>query len=383
MIPLSVPYIAGNEWKYIKECLDTGWVSSAGAYVERFEKMMADYVGVKHAVACVNGTAALHISLLVAGIKPNDEVLITALTFIAPANAVRYVGAWPVFMDVKEDTWQMDPEKLIKFLTEECEEKNDCLFNRASRRPVTAIIPVHILGHSVDMDPILEIAKLFHLIVIEDATESLGVKYKGKKTGTLGDIACFSFNGNKIITTGGGGMIVTDNKECADKARYLTTQAKDDPIEYIHNEVGYNYRLTNIQAAMGVAQMEKLADFIDCKRAIAKRYQEGLSDVVGITLSKEASGTYATYWLYTILIDKDRYGLSSRELMAELEKEKIQSRPLWHPIHTLKPFNDCPSYQVKVVDKLYRDCLSIPCSVGLTPEDQAKVIQCIYNKADA
>ncbi|MFH1428724.1 MAG: DegT/DnrJ/EryC1/StrS family aminotransferase, partial [Candidatus Margulisiibacteriota bacterium] len=247
-----MPEIRGNEWKYVKECLDTGWVSSSGDYVKKFEQHFADYTGAKYAIACVNGTSALHISLLITGIGADDEVIMPALTFVAPANAVRYVGAWPVFMDVQRDTWELDPEKLNDFINQECEYKNSCLINKNTGRQIKAIIPVHILGHPVDMDPILDIARRYELPVIEDATESLGAKYKGKNVGTIGDIACFSFNGNKIITTGGSGMIVTDNKAWADKAHYLTTQAKDDPLEYIHNEVGYNYRLPNILAAMGI-----------------------------------------------------------------------------------------------------------------------------------
>jgi perosamine synthetase len=373
-IPLCVPEIRGNEWKYIKECLDTGWVSSVGPFVDRFERELAAYVGRKHAVATVNGTAALHIALLVAGVQPDDEVLVSTLTFIAPANAIRYVGAWPVFIDAEPDYWQMDPEKTVDFLEKECQWRNGALYNKTTCRRVKAILPVHILGHPVDMDPILEVARKYNLVVVEDATESLGAKYKGRMVGHLGDITCFSFNGNKIITTGGGGMIVTDNEAWAHKAKYLTTQAKDDPVEYIHNEIGYNYRLTNVQAAMGVAQLEILDEYIAAKRAIAYRYAEKLADVPGLTFPKEADWASSISWMYTLLIDETVYGLGSRDLMHQLQQAQIQSRPLWHPIYSLKPFADCYAHQVRVADRLYRDGLSLPCSVGLKSNEQLRVI---------
>lgn len=288
VIPLCVPEISGNEWKYVKECLDTNWVSSAGSFVDRFEQELAAYVGTEYAIATCNGTAALHVALLVAGVQPDDEVLVSALTFISPANAIRYVGAWPVFMDAEPNYWQMDPEKVVSFLAKECQRRNDTLYNKTTGRRVKAILPVHILGHPVNMDPILEVARKYDLVVIEDATESLGAKYKGRMVGHLGDIACFSFNGNKIITAAAGGMIVTDKKEWAQKAKYLTTQAKDDPVEYIHNEIGYNYRLTNIQAAIGCAQLEQLDEYIAKKSGTAATYDAALEGVPGITPMCEA-----------------------------------------------------------------------------------------------
>lgn len=373
-IPLCVPEIQGNEWKYIKECLDTSWVSSVGSFVDRFEQALAAYVGMEHAVATVNGTAALHVALLVTGVQPEDEVLVSTLTFVAPANAIRYVGAWPVFIDAEPEYWQMDPQKVVDFLERECRWVNGKLRNKTTDRHVKAILPVHILGHPCDMDPILEVARKYNLVVIEDATESLGAKYKECMVGHMGDIACFSFNGNKIITTGGGGMIVTDDEAWAHKARYLTTQAKDDPVEYVHNEIGYNYRLTNIQAAMGVAQLEKLDEYIAAKRAIAYRYAEKLANVPGLTFPQEADWASSIFWMYTILVDETAYGLGSRDLMHQLQPARIQSRPLWHPICSLKPFTGCYAYQVEVADRLYRDGLSLPCSVGLESDEQLRVI---------
>src|SRR6476619_7426048 len=267
-IPLSVPELGGNEWLYVKECLDTNWVSSAGPFVDRFERMVAAVSGDRFAVATASGTAALHLALLVAGIESDDEVIVSSLTFVAPVNAIRYVGAWPVFIDAEPNHWQMDPQKVADFLTNQCIWANGQLRNKSTGRRVKAILPVHILGHPCDMDPIVQIARKFELVVIEDATEALGARYKSRPVGKPGDVACFSFNGNKIITTGGGGMIVTDNERWAEKAKYLSTQAKDDPIEYIHDEIGYNYRLTNIQAALGVAQIELLDKHIAAKRNI-------------------------------------------------------------------------------------------------------------------
>ncbi|MFA4905569.1 MAG: LegC family aminotransferase [Candidatus Margulisiibacteriota bacterium] len=378
-IPLCIPEIRGNEWKYIKDCLDTNWVSSVGEYVNKFERSLADYVGAKYAVACINGTAALHISLLVAGIRPGDEVIVPTLTFIAPANAVRYVGAYPVFIDVQPDTWQLDPKQIEEFIFKGCIKYNNKLFNRKTKRIIKAILPVDILGRPVDMEPVLALANKFKLKVIEDATESLGAAYKGKKVGSLSDLACFSFNGNKIITTGGGGMLVTNDRSYADKARYLTTQAKDDELEYVHNEIGYNYRLSNLQAAMGLAQMEHLNEYIAQKRRIAEKYYIDLGAIKGLTMPADINGSESINWLFTILIDKRKYGLSSRQLLRELKKQGIQSRPFWHPLHSQKPFKDCQAYNIKVANLLYRDGLSLPSSVGLQNHEQDRVIRVIRN----
>lgn len=373
-IPLSEPCIGGNAAAYIQECISTNWVSSVGAFVDRFERMTADYVGVPHAVAAVNGTAALHIALLVAGIKPGDAVIVPALTFIAPVNAVRYAGAEPVFMDAEPEHFQMDVAKLARFLREECDRSGGAVVHRATGRPVRAVIPVHVLGHPVDMDPLMDLAREHGLIVIEDATESLGSTYKGRMTGSIGAIGCFSYNGNKIITTGGGGMLVTARDDWAKRAKYLTTQAKDDPLEYVHNAVGYNYRLTNLLAALGCAQMEQLVDFLARKHTIARRYDAALGDLPGLRLPRAAEWASPNDWLYTVLIDETVAPLDSRTLMRALQAEDIQSRPLWHPIHTLPPYADCPAYQVEAAGLLYRRALSIPCSVGLAEADQERVI---------
>jgi perosamine synthetase len=373
-IPLTVPEIRGNEWLYVKECLDSNWVSSVGSYVDRFEQMVAQQTGTKHGVATVNGTSALHVALLVAGVQPEDEVLVSTLTFIAPVNAIRYVGAWPVLIDAEPNYWQMDPARVAEFLERDCRWSDGILYNRRTRRRVTAVIPVHVLGHPVDLDPILAIARKFGLKVIEDATEGLGATYKGRALGCLGDIACFSFNGNKIITTGGGGMLVTDNEEWAQKAKYLTTQAKDDPIEYIHGEVGYNYRLTNLLAAVGCAQMEQLAVYVAAKRKIASRYSEKLLNLPGIVPMKNAPWAASTFWMYSILIEEETFGMDSRTLMRMLGLRKIQCRPLWQPIHQSPAHASKDMVAMPIAEQLARRVLSLPCSVGLTESEQDRVI---------
>jgi perosamine synthetase len=374
-LPLCVPEIQGNEWQYIKECLDTNFVSSVGPFVDRFEKELAARVGTRYAVATVNGTAALHIALLVAGVQPDDEVLVSTLTFIAPVNAIRYVRAWPVFMDAEPDYWQMDLQKVATFLEHECRWVNSELLNKMTGRRVKAILPVHILGHPVDMNPVLEMARKYNLTVIEDATESLGARYENCLVGHLGDIACFSFNGNKIITTGGGGMVVTDNEVWAHKAKYLTTQAKDDAVEFVHGEIGYNYRLTNIQAAMGCAQLELLDEYITAKRRIAATYTEAFKDVPGIVPMREATWATSIFWMYTVLVDANQYGMDSRALLHKLQAAKIQTRPLWQPAHRSPSQIGMQAYRCEVADWLNRKALSLPCSVGLKSSEQGRVIE--------
>jgi perosamine synthetase len=376
-VPLCVPEIQGNEWEYVKHCLDTNWVSSVGEFVDRFERAVADSVGARHAIATVNGTAALHVALLVAGVEPGDEVLVSTLTFIAPANAIRYAGAHPVFIDAEPDYWQMDAAKLSDFIELDCRWQRGALRNKKTGRRVKAILPVHVLGHPVDMSPILEVARKYGLVVIEDSTEGLGAGYKGERVGHLGDVGCFSFNGNKIITTGGGGMIVTDNDEWAAGAKYLTTQAKDDPVEYIHGAIGYNYRLTNIQAAMGVAQMERLESYVAAKRRIAGAYDEAFRDMPGITLMREAEWAASTFWMCTVLVDESLYGTDSRGLLRLLSGRNIQARPLWQPAHLSPAHQGSVKTDCSVAERLNQTALSLPCSVGLSEAQQARVVEVI------
>ena len=375
VIPLCVPELRGNEWKYVKECLDTNWVSSAGPFVDRFEQAVAGYAGVKHAVAAVNGTCALHIALIVAGVEPNDEVILPTLTFIAPANAVRYAQAWPVFMDVEPEHWQLDVNKLKEFLQNECTWRDRRLVNKTSGRRVRAILPVHILGHPNQLGELFEISRQYELPLVEDATESLGARYKDRAVGCYVDIGCYSFNGNKIITTGGGGIIVTNNPSWAERAKYLTTQAKDDPIEYVHSEVGYNYRLPNMQAAVGVAQMELLDEFVGIKRRNAAEYRKLLGDVPGLTFMKEAPWAQSAYWLCTVLVDSEKFGMDRRQLLSHFQRESIQTRPLWQPLHRSRAHAASQSYRIEVADRIHHAALSLPSSVGLKNSDLEKVVQ--------
>lgn len=378
-LPLAVPELRGNEWKYLKECLDTGWVSSVGPFVERFEREVAAYVGTSHAVAIVSGTAALHTALRVAGVQPDDEVLVSDLTFIAPVNAIRYVQAHPVFVDADPKTWQMDVEKVERFLSEECElrpaqsETALACRNKRTGRRVRAILPVHILGLACEMDRIVELARRYDLRVVEDAAEGMGVPYRRRHVGTWGHVGVLSFNGNKIITAGGGGMLVTDDRGVADYARYLTTQAKDDGLEYIHKEVGYNYRLTNLQAALGVAQLEQLDRFIERKRAIARGYDAAFRGVEGITVMPTPPETEPTYWLYTILLKEGTTVRERQAWIARLHEQGIGARPLWHPIHDLPPYQGCQSVEITCAPHLYARAVSLPSSVGLS---DAEVQRC-------
>jgi perosamine synthetase len=376
-IPLCVPELRGNEWRYVKECLDTGWVSSVGPFVEQLEKSVASYVGAAHGVAMSTGTAALHIALLVAGVKPGDEVLVSDLTFIAPANAIRYANAWPVLIDAEPVYWQMDTARAIEFLETQCKWTDGKLVNQATGRRVSAIVPVHILGHPIDIDPLLEIAKKYGLAIVEDATESLGSEYRGRKVGNLGQIGCFSFNGNKIITTGGGGMIVTNDPDLAAKAKYLSTQAKDDPVEYVHKETGFNYRLSNVLAALGCAQMELLDEFIAIKRGIAAEYAKAFANVPGVTMMPEASWARSIFWLNTVLIEEVLYGEDSRALMKRLARRGIQARPLWEPLHRSQALQGVQSIGGEVADDINRRALSLPSSVGMTPEQVQEVIAAV------
>jgi perosamine synthetase len=380
-IPLCEPHLGGHEWKYVKECLDTGWVSTVGRFVTRFEQQTAARLGARHAVATVNGTSALHIALQLAGVGRDEEVLVSTLTFIAPANAIRYIGAWPVFIDAEPRTWQMDVQKVADFLARECRSTHGVLRNRHTGRRVRAIVPVHVLGHPVDMDPLLAIAAHYDLTVIEDATEALGAEYRGRPVGRplgLGShVACLSFNGNKLITTGGGGMLITDDESFAQRARYLTTQAKDDPVEYVHHEVGYNYRLTNVQAALGVAQLEQLDVHVEAKRRIARTYAAALEDVPGVDLMREASWARSAFWMYTVLVHPRVCGVTSRRLLNLLADVGIQTRPLWQPLHLSVAHRGAFAGDCTVAERLYRQAISLPCSVGLSSVEQAAVISAL------
>jgi perosamine synthetase len=370
MLLLSGPHIAGNEWKYVKECLDTGWVSSVGSYVTKFENMLAEFSGCKYGVATSSGTTALHISLLLAGVKQDDYVIVPNVTFIASINSIKYTGADPILIDVDPKTWQMDLDLLEEFLENETDERNGELFYVENGRTIRCIMPVHVLGNICDMDRFMAITKKYNLKVIEDATESLGSYYKGKHTGGFGEMGCFSFNGNKIITTGGGGVIVTNNEELAKKAKHLTTQAKSDPFEYIHDEVGYNYRLVNVLAAMGVGQMELLPSFIKRKKEVDAFYRKELTGVGDISFQEVSKDVDCNMWLFTFMTDKQK------DVLKILNDNQMQSRPFWVPMNKLGMFKDDVYYTKEdKSDYIYQRCLSIPCSTNITDVELASVVE--------
>jgi perosamine synthetase len=378
MIPLSVPELRGNEWTYVKECLDTGWVSSAGKFVDRFEQEIARYTGAKHAVACASGTAALHIALVLTGVRPDDEVLVPTLTFVASVNVIRYVGAHPVFLDCDE-YYNLDVEKTAEFLAQETEFVNGCTRNKRTGRRISAILPVHILGNAVQLEPLLPLCRERNIRVVEDAAESLGTVYtdgaaKGRHCGTIGDLGCLSFNGNKVITTGGGGMILLDDPTLAQRAKYLTTQAKDDEARFIHHEVGYNYRLTNIQAAIGVAQLEQLPEYLATKRRNYAEYEQRVGPIRGLRLAGVPPYARNNCWLYGLQIDAREYGEDREALMSRLAQSGIQSRTLWHLNHLQRPYQHCQTYRLERAPALWNRSLCLPSSVGLTQGQLDQVV---------
>lgn len=381
VIPLSVPAIKGNEWKYVKECLDTGWVSSVGAFVERFERNIGAYVGARYAIACVNGTSALQVSLRIVGVRPEDEVIVPTLTFIAPINAAHYLGAQPIFMDC-DDYYNIDIAKTIEFIERETCYTQGHTFNKKTNRRISALIPVHVFGNAIALEALKSLCQERNIKIVEDATESLGTRYtaralEGKHTGTIGDMGCFSFNGNKIITTGGGGMIVTDNRAYAEKAKYLTTQAKDDGIRYVHHEVGYNYRLTNLQAAVGVAQLEQLPAYVEAKRRNYQLYKRHIDLIPGLRIAGVPDCAANNCWMYALQVERAKYGMDREELMRYLEERGIQTRPVWQLNHLQKPYRDCQRYRIERAPDLLEQTLNIPCSIALDESQINRVIEAL------
>ncbi len=369
-IPLAAPELGGREWEYVKEALDSGWVSSAGPFVERFEESVAAYVGAPNAVATVNGTAALHVAMLLAGVTPADEVIMPTLTFIAPANAVRYAGGTPVFIDCDPSYLQIDVDKLAHFVETGCDWRDGALVNSTTGRTVKAILVVHALGHPVDLDPVLEIARSRELVVVEDCAESIGARYRDRMTGTFGDVACFSFNGNKVVTAGGAGMILTKHEDWADRARHLTTQARAHAFEYVHEEIGFNYRPTSLNAAMGVAQMELVDEYVAVKRRIATTYAQAVDGVPGLSTLGEAPWAFSTFWLSTVLA-RDASG---RALVERLRSRGIEARPIWQPMHLSPAQRGAVATDCSTAERLYEQGVCLPSSVGLSAPDQERVI---------
>lgn len=364
-LSLHEPSFLGHEWDYIKECLDTGWVSSAGKYVDRFEQMVADYTGAKHAIAVVNGTAALHICLLLAGVKRDDEVIVPSLTFIATANAVTYCNAIPLFADSSKATLGLDTAKLDDFLRNQTRQVDGCLLNRSTGRRIAAIMPMHTFWHPVDIDGMLEICARYKLPLIEDAAESLGSFYHGLHTGNFGLLAGLSFNGNKIITTGGGGAILTNDTVLAHRAKHLTTTARlAHHWSFIHDEIGYNYRMPNINAALGCAQIEQLSGFLNKKRALSLRYEQALDGFPGIRFFRELPNTQSNYWLNVILIDHCDELLRDSVLQA-INGHGLEARPAWTLLHKLPMFLNCPRMDLSIAEDLEQQIINIPSSYTL------------------
>jgi perosamine synthetase len=369
-ISLSVPNIKGNELQYVTEVIKDEWVSTGGAAINVFEKNMAKYVHVKAAAACQSGTAGLHLSLVANGIGGEHEVIVPTLTFIAAVNPVKYVGAEPIFMDC-DDSLCMDMDKLKKFCMDTCVFEDGKLINKKTNKHIKAVIVVHVFGNIADMEKLMALAEEYNLIVIEDATEALGSyikegKYQGKFAGTIGDVGVYSFNGNKIITTGGGGMVVSNNESMIEKVKYLSQQAKDDMIYFIHHEIGYNYRMTNVQAAMGIAQLERLEEFIEKKQDSFQRYIK-----LGIPLLGFREDIRSNYWFYSYITEQ------RDELIAYMQEENIQTRPIWHLIHNLIPYKNCQAFEIDKAFNYWQKVVNIPCSTNLLEEDIAYIAQTI------
>jgi len=364
-VALHEPCFAGNELAYVKECIDTGWVSSVGKFVDRFEQQLAEYTGAKRAVAVVNGTAALHMCLLLAGVRPGDEVLIPTLTFVATANAVSYCGATPHLVDSDLRTFGMAPDKLEAYLRLITDVRQDGCWNRVTGRPVKAMVPMHTFGHPVDLDALAEISARYRITLVEDAAESLGSFYKNRHTGNWGSIAALSFNGNKVLTTGGGGAIITNDEDLGRLAKHLTTTARvAHPWELAHDQVGYNYRMPNINAALGCAQLEQLPAFLEQKRGLAERYRKAFAGLRGITFFAEPENARSNYWLNTLLLDEAEAG--QRDALLELtNRNGIQTRPAWTLMHRLPMYRDCPRMDLSTSENITRRLINIPSSAVL------------------
>lgn len=378
-IPLSVPNLSLDIMENIKETIETGWVSTGGRFITEFEEKTAKYVGVKRAVSCQSGTAGLHLALKVLGIEPEDEVIVPTVTFIAAVNPVKYMGAEPIFMDC-DDTLDMDMDKLEEFLENECDFIDGKIINKKTKRQIKAITIVHVFGNPANMEKLMRIKEKYNLKVIEDSTEALGSyylegKYKGKYCGTIGDIGVYSFNANKIITTGGGGMVVSNNQELLDKVAYLAVQAKTDPLYFVHDEVGYNYRMTNIQAAFGTDQIDKLESFIETKIRNYNLYKKGIENIEGLTLLPFREDTRSNHWFYSVIVDKDKYGIDRDELLRKLNNDNIQTRPLWSLIHKQKPYLNNESYKIEKAEFYEKNLINIPCSSNLSEEEVGVVVE--------
>ncbi len=379
-IPLSVPNFKGNERAYVTDAVVSEWVSTGGSKVGEFETVFAEYVGMPRAVACNSGTSAIHLMLLAAGVGPGDEVVVPALTFIAAVNPVRYVGAEPVFIGC-DDSLCMDPAALAGFLKNRCERRDGALYNRKSRRRVAAVEVVHVFGNMADMEAIMRVAGEHGLPVLEDATEAIGTRYEtgpyaGKMAGAIGDAGAYSFNGNKIITTGSGGMLVSHHAGWAEHAKHLSTQAKSDELHYFHDEVGYNYRMTNLQAALGLAQMECVEEFVARKAALYARYVAALDGKKGLRILPFCNGVRTNHWFFSLYVGGE-YPLSRDALIERLAAEKIQTRTIWGLVNEQKPYAGAEAYALEKAADYVAHIVNLPCSTNLTDAQADRVCEAI------
>jgi aminotransferase in exopolysaccharide biosynthesis len=373
MIPLSVPDLSGNELEYVKKCIETGWISSSGSYVNEFENQIKEYVDTNKAIACMNGTVGLQTALNVLEISNTELVLTTNLTFVATLNAISYTGAEPILFDIDPKTWQIDLDLVEKWLsinTHTRVSKGELRsYHNISQKKIGAIVPVHVLGGMVDIYKLLDISDKYHIPILEDSTEALGSTYKGKHAGTFGKLGVFSFNGNKIISTGGGGMIITHDEVLAKKAKHITTTAKTDPLDYFHDEIGYNYRLVNVLAAIGVAQMEQFPSTLEKKKLIDQNYRKELNGIADIKFQEHIKDSDPNCWLFTFRTSR------MRELLQFLNSNGVQSRPFWTPMNRLPMYSKLEYVNTEdITGKIFSECISIPSSSNLTEVQQEDVI---------
>ncbi len=375
---MNAPAFFSNEKKYLQNCIDTSWVSTAGSYVNEFEKKISDYTKSKYAIACNSGTAALQISLKIAGVKENDEVIVPTITFIAPVNAIKYNNAFPVFMDV-DDFFNIDVFKLKEFLEKETYYKNGFTYNKKTNRVIKAILPVHVWGNAANLEPIIEYLEKINIDIIEDASESLGSEYQSgklisKHTGTVGKLGCLSFNGNKIITTGGGGIILTNEKLLAEKAFYFSNQAKDDHVKFIHNDIGYNYRLSNLQAAVGLAQSENLVKVLKKKKSIHENYINVFKNCEYASILRSPSYSYNNNWMNVLILEKD-IKLDIDKIVSYFKNNNIEIRPVWYPNHLQEPYASCQNFKIENAMKLVRKSICLPSSYNLSDTEIQKIFR--------
>ncbi len=364
-VALHAPQFQGKEWDYLKQCLDSTFVSSVGPFVDRFEAELAAYTGASYAVAVVNGTAALHMALLLSGVQPGDEVLVPTLTFVATANAVRYCGATPHFVDSEVATLGVAADPLGQYLEQHTTQQYGQCLNTSTGRVIRALVPMHTFGHPVDLKGLMAIADAFNLVLIEDAAESLGSFYQGQHTGTFGRFGTLSFNGNKTITTGGGGAILIHDRDLAQRAKHLTTTAKQPHRwEYVHDQVGYNYRMPNINAALGCAQLEQLPGFLKSKRRLYDRYSEALAGLKSVKLMAEPPGCGSNYWLQTLILE-EAVADQRDAILTATNEAGLMTRPAWRLMHELKPYRDCPRAPLPIAESLGQRMINLPSSAGL------------------